>query len=125
MEWYQFKLFLGHASGVDMATFHVLVGVPVQLTVALVLGLPVTRWIPWLAVLMLEIVNEWIDLRVEKWPDPGMQYGNGVNDILLTMLLPTLILAVGRLRPGILVEAVPRLSNEDSSPSSESSTTTT
>lgn len=103
LEWYQFKLFLGQAAGIDMATFHVLVGVPLQLAVAFLLGLSVTRWTPWLAVLALEIVNELSDLRVEKWPDPGMQYGNAVNDILLTMLLPTLVLAVGRSRPRLLV----------------------
>ncbi len=63
---------------------------------------------PWLAVLALEIVNEWSDLQAEKWPDAGIQYGNAANDILLTMLLPTLILAVGRIRPELLVEQVPR-----------------
>lgn len=108
LEWYQFKLSLGHAAGIDMAAFHVLLGVPLQLAVALLLGLTVTRWTPWLAVLALEIVNEWSDLRIEKWPDPGAQYGNAINDILLTMLLPTLILAVARSRPRLLVEQADR-----------------
>lgn len=108
LEWYQFKLFLGHVAGIDMATFHVLVGVALQFAVALVLGRPVTQWIPWLAVLALEIINEWSDLRVEKWPDAGIQYGNAANDILLTMLLPTVILTVGRMRPRLLVEQADR-----------------
>lgn len=108
LKWYEFKLFLGHAAGIDMATFHVLVGVPLQFIIALVLGIPVTRWIPWLAVLALEIINEWSDLQVEKWPDAGIQYGNGLNDILLTMLLPTLILVVGRFRPSLLIEQADR-----------------
>lgn len=113
LEWYQFKLLLGQAAGIDMATFHVLVGVPLQLAVALVLGLSMTRWTPWLVVLALEIVNEWSDLRVEQWPDPGMQYGNAANDILLTMLLPTLVLVVGRFKPLLLVEQGARPTPEE------------
>lgn len=108
LDWYEIKLFLQHASAIDMDTLHVLLGVPVQFAVALVLRMPVTRWMPWFAVLTLEIINEWNDLRVEQWPHAGMQYGEAVKDIVLTMLLPTLILAVGRLKPRLLSERTER-----------------
>lgn len=103
LDWYQLKLFLQHASAVDMDSLHVLLGVAVQFVVALALRVPVTRWTPWLAVILIEIVNEWNDLRVEQWPDAGMQYGEAAKDILLTLVLPTLILSVARLRPNLFV----------------------
>jgi hypothetical protein len=88
-----------------MDTLHVLVGICLQFAVAFILRMPVTRWIPWLVVLAIEVANEWSDLRAEKWPDPGMQYGAGAKDILLTMALPTLILLVSRFKGGILVRS--------------------
>ena len=104
LQWYQIKLSIAHFVGTDMDALHVLAGVLLQFGVALLLRVPVTRWIPWLSVLGIEMVNEWSDLQAEKWPDRGMQYREAVEDIVLTILLPTLILVVGRLRPRLLVE---------------------
>ena len=33
----------------------------------------------------LILCNEAVDLWVERWPDPGQPYGEGVKDLLLTM----------------------------------------
>jgi hypothetical protein len=101
-DWYQLKLFAEHTLGVSMDSLHVIVGVIIQFGAAMALRTQVTRWRPWLIVLAVELVNEWADLHVEKWPDLAMQYGEGAKDILLTMLLPTLILAAGRLSPALL-----------------------
>jgi hypothetical protein len=101
-DWYQLKLFAEHALGISMDSLHVIIGVIIQFGAAMALRTQVTRWRPWLIVLAVELANEWADLHVEKWPDLAMQYGEGAKDILLTMLLPTLILAAGRLRPALL-----------------------
>ena len=103
LDWYQFKLFVEHASAVDMDTLHVLIGIPVMLAAALVFRVPVSRWRPWLTVLAIEVLNEWNDLQVEQWPNWGRQYGEAAKDIILTMFLPTLVLVVARLRPRLLV----------------------
>jgi len=100
--WYQVKLFLEHASGISMDAWHVLVGFMLFLLAARVLRRSVANALPWLAVLVLEIGNEAYDLHVERWPDPGSQLGEGIKDILLTMALPTLLLAVARLTPSLL-----------------------
>jgi hypothetical protein len=47
-------------------------------------------------------LNEAGDLWVEQWPEPAMQYGEGLKDIVLTMFLPTVLILVARFRPGIL-----------------------
>ena len=101
-DWYQVKLFLERASGFSMDSLHVIVGVVIQLAVALVFRTSVARPWPWLAVLALELVNEASDFRVERWPQPGMQFGESAKDVILTMLLPTLILLVARYRPKLL-----------------------
>jgi hypothetical protein len=105
--WSELKVFIEHASGIERSTLHVVLGVVVQFAVALLLRVPATRWAPWLTVLALELVNECSEFAEEQWPDPGMQFGEAFQDVLLTMLLPTLILFVGRFAPGLLVEHPP------------------
>lgn len=101
--WYSFKLFLEHSTGFDMDALHVLAGVILQLLAAAALGRSVARWLPWLMVLGAELLNEVSDLYVEQWPQPAMQYGEGMKDILLTMILPTLLLLLCRWRPALFV----------------------
>ena len=54
--------------------------------IALLLRRPVTSWPPLLWCVALILWNETVDLWVEQWPDPGMQYGECAKDVLLTML---------------------------------------
>lgn len=102
VNWYQFKLFAAHLSGFSMDALHVVGGVVLQLGFAVLLRTSLAHWRPWLFVLALELVNEANDLLVEQWPDPGMQWGEGARDLVLTMLLPTVLLMVARLRPELL-----------------------
>lgn len=96
--WYQVKLLIEHASGVSMDALHVLVGVGLQLAFALLFRTPIKSWRPWLFVLALLLLNEASDLWVEQWPQPGMQYGEGLKDVGLTMILPTLLMILARLK---------------------------
>ena len=104
LDWYQLKLFAEHSTGVSMDALHVIAGVALQLLVAALLKSSVARPWPLLAVLALEVVNEANDFRVEIWPDPGMQFGEAVKDIVLTMLIPTLIFVIARRRPRLLAQ---------------------
>jgi hypothetical protein len=88
-----------------MDSLHVLAGVIIQLTAAALLRTDVADRRPWLLVLALELANEANDLFVEQWPDPGMQWGEGAKDVLLTMLLPTLIALVARRRPSLFTRS--------------------
>lgn len=101
-DWYQVKLFLEHASGFSMDALHVIVGVVVQFAVALLFRTSIARPLPLLAVLVLELVNEASDFRVEIWPQPGMQFGESAKDVILTITIPTLIFLVARYRPKLL-----------------------
>lgn len=104
VDWYQFKLMAEHASGFSMDALHVIVGVVVQLLVALLTRSSIARPLPLLAVFALELVNEANDFRVEQWPDPGMQFGESAKDVILTMFLPTLLFLIARRRPKLLTQ---------------------
>ena len=107
MIWYEFKLFVEHATGASMDALHVVIGVLLQLVAAALMRVSIGTWRPWIAVLVLELCNELVDLSVEQWPPPGMQLGEGSRDLLLTMALPTILLLVVRRWPRLFSEARP------------------
>jgi hypothetical protein len=105
--WHQGKLFVEHAVRISHDTLHVIVGTLVWLVAALVTRRPVTSWVPWFWALAFIVWNETADLWNERWPDPGMQYGEGAKDIALTIFLPAVLMLAARARPD-LFKAGPR-----------------
>ena len=99
--WHESKLFVEHAMAISHDGLHVVLGVLIQLAVAIVSRRSVASWLPWSAVLAFAFANEAVDLWVERWPSPGMQFGEGAKDVLLTILLPTVLLLALRLRPDV------------------------
>jgi len=99
--WHQGKLFLEHSLTIDHDALHVIVGVLVWLVSALLLRRPITSWRPFMWCFAIILWNETVDLWVEQWPDPGMQYGEGVKDLVLTILVPALLTISARSRPDL------------------------
>ena len=99
--WHQGKLFVEHALAVSHDVLHLLFGMLAWIVLGLVVRRPLTSWRPWLWLLALILWNEAVDLWVERWPDPGQQYGEGAKDLLLTMVVPTIIMLAARLRPDL------------------------
>ena len=99
--WYEAKMFIERMSLVSSDALHLLVGTLVWLLIAAVLRKPVSKWIPWLILLALIAFNEGVDLWIERWPHPGMQYGESAKDIALTMIIPTALLIAARVRPDL------------------------
>ena len=99
--WHQGKLFIEHSLSIGHDSMHVIVGVLLWLAFGLVLRKPLTAWWPWLWLFAVILWNETVDLWVERWPDPGQQYGEGAKDLLLTMCLPTVLMVAARLRPDL------------------------
>jgi hypothetical protein len=97
--WYEGKLFIEHALAINHDALHVIVGVLIWLVLGLVMRRPITSLRPWLWLLAVILWSEAADLWAERWPHPGMQYGEGAKDVLLTMFLPTLLLLAARFRP--------------------------
>lgn len=79
---------------------HIYVGFAIQLTAAALLRQRLADWIPWLTVLVAELVNEALDIwfgeerQVQPWQLDGAQH-----DILNTLALPTAIMLLCRYAP--------------------------
>jgi hypothetical protein len=82
-------------------------------TFSFLLRRSVVDWSPWLAVLLLILINEAGDLWIEQWPSPAMQYGESAKDIILTMVPPTLMLLTARRLPWLYA---PRRRQDGSTP---------
>src|SRR4051812_9968038 len=83
--WYEAKMFIERASLVSSDALHVLVGVLVWIGAAVVVRRRLSAWRPWLVLLGMALLNELVDLWIERWPDLAVQYGESARDILLTM----------------------------------------
>ncbi len=103
LDWIRAKIFVEHTIGFSHDALHVIAGVGLQLVLAGVLRVSARSIWPWSIVLLLELANESSDIYFDVWPDHAKQWGEGAKDVLLTMALPTFILAVARFRPQILV----------------------
>jgi hypothetical protein len=102
--WLSAKELAEHASGWPTDTLHVIGGVLLQLLLVAWLGRGLADGRPVLLVLILELVNEAHDLWVERWPSLPMQVGEGLRDLVGTLLLPTVLWLVARHRPLWLVK---------------------
>lgn len=100
--WFDVKLFIERSINFSNDALHIFAGIAIQLAVAAISRRGVGSIWPWLAVLAFELFNEWADLSNENFPNPFMQFGEGMKDILLTMAVPTLLLIVARRWPRIL-----------------------
>lgn len=97
--WHEGKLFLERSLSFSQDALHAVAGVLILLAVAVIMRKPVSNRWPWLVVCVITLINEFVDIRVETWPEPMMQYAEGAKDLLLTMFLPTVLLLSARLRP--------------------------
>lgn len=94
--WAEAKFAFEQSIPVGDAWIHVIAGPVIMVLAALVMRRRVASWGPWLVVLLLISVNEWLDLVLAIWPRREPQYGDSVSDFVLTMAIPTLLLMIAR-----------------------------
>lgn len=104
LDWTELKLLTEQFAGVSKDALHVLIGFFAHLVAAGALRRRVSSLLPWGAVLCAAVANEWYDLTYETYWHVPMWPGS-VKDVLLTMLIPTVLLALSRRAPGLLVGA--------------------
>lgn len=104
--WWEIKLFIERVTSVSMDALHVIAGVLLWVLFARLLRTSLTSWRPCLPVLALALANEWLDIRLDIWPHPGMQYGESVKDVVLTMIVPAVLTACLQRRPALGVATV-------------------
>lgn len=97
--WKDTKDLVEHSIAFSSDALHVFTGVVILIAAALMMRRSLASWLPWLVVFALACLNEAADLSVEYWPQRGMQYGESVKDLILTMALPTVLLIAARMFP--------------------------
>jgi hypothetical protein len=102
MDWYQIKLLTIETTGLSRDALHILLGTGGHLLAAMVLRRPLASPLPWLCVLVAEALNELWDLNYEDWLDRPM-WPESLEDLWVTMLVPTLLLIAARYFPGLMV----------------------
>jgi len=85
---------------VEEDALHIYLAFLVQIGAAALLRRSLGSWLPWAAVFVLELVNEFLDIWLGGEPDlHAWQISGGVHDLINTMLLPTALLILCRRSP--------------------------
>jgi hypothetical protein len=87
---------LSELLGISKDALHIHLGFSIYLIVMLVFRRQLASWIPWLALLAFEIVNEFIDIFHEGVM--AFQLGDSLKDVLNTMFWPTVVVLTARWR---------------------------
>lgn len=109
--WHEAKLFFEHLTAICHDTLHLAVGTALWLLLCGFLRRPITAWTPLLSTLVIALLNEAIDLWVELWPSPGMQLGECVRDVAVTMIIPLLFFVAARGAPAIFPDGAASRTN--------------
>ena len=118
MDWFAIKVDMLEWAGISRDLAHIYAGVAIQLGVAALLGRSLASIVPLGAVLALELVNEWYDVRhVGGFEAMTPQYWQAAYwDIGVTMALPVLLFLLSRFWPGLLVDPARSSSAEATTP---------
>jgi hypothetical protein len=113
--WYHVKEWLEHAIGLNMDALHVYFGLGIFVAAALILRRPLRSPLPWLALLLVELCNEYYDWTYDMWPGWGrkIQLAEGLRDVWNTMAVPTFLLIAARWFPGLFTGWGKRRSGAD------------
>lgn len=90
------KTQLAELLGVTKDALHIHIGLAIFLGVALVFRRSLASWIPWLALLAFELVNELMDIFHIHEGVIGFEVGDSMKDVLNTMFWPTVVLIAAR-----------------------------
>ena len=76
---------------------HFVAGPLILVAAALIMRRPLSNYGPWLAVLILAIVNELVDVAVALFtPEQSVHLGDSLSDVLMTISVPTVVLIAAR-----------------------------
>jgi hypothetical protein len=108
MDWYGVKTLVVEQTGLSRDLLHILVGLFGQVLVAALIRRSLASPLPWLAVLIAEIANEYHDISSEAWmPTHIPIWPDSLRDLLVTMAAPTALLLLTRYAPGLFTRPEP------------------
>jgi len=99
--WHQAKLLVEHSIQIDHDALHMIAGLVIWFTLCRLNSRNLLAWQPFVWTFAIAAWNEAVDLWVELWPDPGMQFGEGLKDLMMTISGPIIVIVAARLWPRI------------------------
>jgi len=119
MDWISFKYLVGHLS-VSKDALHIYVALIIQITTALMVRRSLSSFLPWTAVLFIELINEAFDLLFEKEPYiHRWQIEGSIHDLVNTMAIPTLLMLLVRYMPRLFASPAPATQGLEPAPEPE------
>jgi hypothetical protein len=107
LEWVILKRELSQLA-LSKDALHIYAAIAVQIAAAGLCRTWLGSLLPWLAVLVLELVNEGLDLSLK--PEESIrawQIAGSIQDIANTMVVPTILLLLVRYVPGLFCSPAP------------------
>ncbi len=94
--WLDVKRDLVELTALDRDALHIYAAVAIQLATVWLMRLRLSDWRALIPLVVLELLNEFADLRYEIWPpaDRGMQWWASMHDIVNTFAVPVLLMFV-------------------------------
>lgn len=86
------------ATDLSKDALHIYVGLFVLLFVAMLSKKPLSSWLPWLAVVLVALVGEIVDLRDDLSSLGYWRWSASLHDIINTCLWPSVLLILERPR---------------------------
>jgi hypothetical protein len=119
VDWLEFKTYLSQLT-VSKDALHIYAALIVQVAAALIVRVPLSSLLPWSAVLIVEIINEGLDLLLEKEPYiHRWQIDGSIHDLVNTMAIPTALMLLVRYSPWLFMASVQPAQEPDASPDPE------
>ena len=108
MIWYDIKIWLVQTLELDKDALHIYVALTVQCVTAIIIRRSFASPWPWLAALVVALLNEYFDYQGVGESAESIAYYRAAawHDMWNTMLLPTLLLLLGRYWPALLSHQV-------------------
>lgn len=94
--WNSFKTELSQLLDLSKDALHIHIGIAIFLLAAVLLRKSLGSWVPWLVVLALQMVNEYLDAFHGLHGSWALFFDGGIKDIVNTMFWPTLIVLLSR-----------------------------
>ena len=96
------KLAVVEATGLSKDALHVHVGLLVYVGTAILVRRPLQSATPWMAVLLVALLGEAIDLRSDLAETGHLRWGASFHDLINTLFWPTVLLVGLRFGRGLL-----------------------
>lgn len=101
MEWLEIKMWLVSTTGLDRDALHIYCALVIQLFCALFFRRRLASLWPWIAVLIIATINEYLDYQHVGESEASILHfqAEAYRDMWNTMLLPTVLTLIARFWP--------------------------